>query len=1324
MKPYFKWLVTLVFFSAALALINFYHVPKIKKWILYKIETISKEKTPVELKAERVVFKFWPPRIELRQVSVKPKGELSTLLLPTQINKVSASISPIGLLKGQLRIGRLLIQDAEIRAFIKSPQKTESKTNINWKTLFQIPIDQIALSRIRLGVDSSKDNFKASIQKLAMRIQNRDPSLKVRILAENTTLKKDNNQLSLNVISEFSVDEKGIYFTGLRLRRESSFLFASGEIAANMRTLEFKKSNINIKSQFNLSEVTLLLRDILGQEKIPALQGSALVTSRIETNFKSIPDAQLSVEASNLSVNQFQIGNLILSSEILNQKLSIQKLKVANAGALIELTNTQLDTEKPYQFKTELVAENVHIQKFLNSIGIKNVPVESRFNVKLPCQGQIEPAPIIQCDGELKNAWIKVNSKKNPIVEFENASAVGTLKATNKELSYKAQVVIGKSRAQTNGTVNYENGFQIQYESDIARFEDFKQLVNLHLKGQTKIKGQTKGTSKAATFEMELDGNEIWFEDYFLGELKTTLSYKTGLLLFSNAQGKINQTQYQGQVRLDLEKDIIDINGKAPFAALEDLQLASEKRVPLPVRLSGTGSATFKIKGPLELSQLSSQINSSFFRGDISGESFDQLHFSFESNQGHLTTNKIQIVKGSSLASLNGELLPSGKMKGLLTAKNFFIDQSEFLKSFNLNISGNLNLEADFGGYFLNPEINARGIINNSIVANRVVNNSTFNFLLTKERIKGKASLFGQSLDAEYNWPYKNQEPYELLFRANSWNFAQYFNIASDSPRPITHNTLLDAELRLEGPQVNLEKTSGHLKISRLFVSNGSAQLQSDKLVQFEFKNGSISNNEFVASHGSNEFKFSTQNSSFKNLNLKIDGRLDLLLVSIVTPFLDDMRGTISTNLALSGPIYSPNLMGSLIIKDGFVRLRNFPHPFEQIRADLLFSQKKLLINSARGRLAGGLFSGSGQVEFIERENIPIDVRGAFQDCVFNVPEGLSTRGSGEFYVHGSKQPYTLGGIYSVYSGSLDKKINAAETTVHEIKASPYLPKFLAEKQVSPIHLDLEAVLQNPVAVNLLMPQVNVKTSVDGRIIIRGPPDATLLNGRLNLGRPSTITVRDNSFNVISGLVEYKNYPPDNPEINVSAEARVGLILKDNLERDYDINARFIGPAQKLNIQMNSQPPLSEQQLISLVTLGYVNETDTINDARSTSQQASSTGYQIGSQFLDEQLGINRRLEKSLGVNFKYSSSFDATNEAKHTFTLKKQWSPRFGTAASRSIGKSETNNVKAEYKLNRNMSVIGSWEGKEQTGAAQSETDQGETNIFGLDIEFKREFK
>ncbi|MEK6554520.1 MAG: translocation/assembly module TamB domain-containing protein, partial [Bdellovibrionota bacterium] len=625
-------------------------------------------------------------------------------------------------------------------------------------------------------------------------------------------------------------------------------------------------------------------------------------------------------------------------------------------------------------------------------------------------------------------------------------------------------------------------------------------------------------------------------------------------------------------------------------------------------------SATFKIRGPPELNKLSSNINASFFRGDISGESYDQMHLSFQSLEGFLTTDRVQIIKGPSIASLSGTLSPKGEVKAYATAKNFYIDQSEFLKSLNLNVAGNLNMEAEFGGFFMKPEIKAKGSNVNMLVGDRSANNSNFDFKLNSKDIEGHATLMGENILVNYKWPFSHTDPYYLNVKANRWNFAQFFNITNDTPRAITHHTELTAEVSLEGPRPEANVTSGFVKIDKLIIRNGNSEIASEKPITLDIKNGMLADREFTVSGGSNYFKFTSNKSSLDHLDVKVDGRLDLLLVSILTPFLDDLRGNISINVGINGPITSPNLMGSLVVQDGFVRIKNFPHPFEQIKGDLLFSQKKLLINSVRGRLAGGIVSGGGQVEFISSDNIPIDIRGAFQDCVFNVPEGMSTRGSGEYYIHGNYVPYTLGGIYSIYSGSFEKKINASEEATREVRPSPYLPKFLVEKQTSPINLDLGTILQNPVSITLQMPQVVIKTAVDGRLVIKGPPASTLLTGRLSLSVPSTITVRDNVFNVTNGTVEYKSFPPENPELNVSAESRISLVLKDNIEREYDVYARFTGPAQKLNIQMSSQPQLSEQELISLVTLGFVNEADNATDVNNPSAQASSTGYQIGSQ--------------------------------------------------------------------------------------------------------------
>ena len=70
--------------------------------------------------------------------------------------------------------------------------------------------------------------------------------------------------------------------------------------------------------------------------------------------------------------------------------------------------------------------------------------------------------------------------------------------------------------------------------------------------------------------------------------------------------------------------------------------------------------------------------------------------------------------------------------------------------------------------------------------------------------------------------------------------------------------------------------------------------------------------------------------------------------------------------------------------------------------------------------------------------------------------------------------------------------------------------------------------------------------------------------------------------------------------------------------------------------------------------------------------------------------------------------------------TLSKQWTPKFGASASSTLKANPSNEVKLEYKMNKNISVIGSWDGKEPTPGVEQPTQ----NVFGLDLEYKVQFK
>lgn len=1333
----FRMVKVSLIFAGCFFMIGFavtYHVPRLKRLALYKIEKLSEENLPAKLTAHNLKLTLFPLGVDVSDIEVAPKTDLAKTLKPLIVKRIRASISGWGLLRGQLRVGRVIVEGAELNLTIEPPSENSKQVKLDWNGILQLPVDQISISNVKVNVKIPSEHIQAAIGRAFVRIEIRSKAFRVRILADEVVVKKDAQEIDFDFSTQFLADEEGLYFTGIRLRRQSSYLVATGTLLGDMSRLKFQNARSKIRSQFNMKEITAFAREILNSPKIPALGGTTYVDGEILYNFKDFPDAKLKFESKDFAFEKMQLGHVILKAGIKDRSVYVDQLRLENSGAILNLEKTKVSVEKPYKFEGTVVGLNVNVKKLLEHFNLPNVPVQTQFSARLPCEGHLEPTFEVNCKGKIEDAWVKIDpNPKRPIFELENASASGEFKITNQNVTYNAQIAAGKSTASSTGLIDYQKGFKIQYESPLARFVDIKQLLGFDFAGEVALKGTTEGTSKAGVFSMDLNGKGIWFEKFGVGDVKTALNYRAGILTFHDFNGRYGQSHYLAQIKVNLPKDRLEVEGRTPFLALEDVQAMLAKRVPFPVTLEGNGSATFRVQGPFKLNEMSANFNSSFFRGSVSGDTFDQFHFSFDAINGNLKTDKIQFIKGNSTATLRGTLAPTGELNANVTTRNFQIDQSENFNRLKFNIAGTLNAESTLRGPLLDPQINTRGALTNVLIGERAGPNSNFVLNWNRHVTEGEANIIGNAIQTKFKWPSDEKIPFSFDVETTDWNFAQFFGVVSDPSRTITHTTSLTSSLHLEGPQKELKSTSGQFRIEKLLIRNGPSFLENTDPLLIRVRNGVLSTDNFALAGDTNYLKIASKEAPVGELNLNLDGKLDLLIAQILTPFLDDLRGNLSFNVNVSGQPTAPKLTGSAFVQNGFVRLKSFPHPFEQLNADFFFSQNRLLINSLKGRLAGGLLSGSGQIQFNSTRDIPIEVRGSIQDCVFTIPEGMITRGSGDFYIQGNNFPYTLGGNFLVANGSLEKKINAAQTGAVQIRPSPYLPKFLAEKRFSPIKLDISATLQNPVKVILEMPQIKILASVDGKLNIKGPPEEITLTGRMSIGHQSKITIRNNIFEVTSGTVEYRESPAQNPVINVNAESRV-TVMKESEEREYDIFARFSGPAQSPDIQMTSQPPIAERELLSLVTLGYMNESDTATSEIKSANgqktddsggQASSTGYQIGSQFINEQLGINRKLEKSFGVEFDYASSYDSTDQAnRHTFMLKKQWSPRFGTSASRSVGKSDTNNVKANYKLTRNTSVIGHWEGKEQSGANQSATTEEQSNLFGVDLEFRREFK
>ncbi|MGZ3797247.1 MAG: translocation/assembly module TamB domain-containing protein, partial [Pseudobdellovibrionaceae bacterium] len=119
-------------------------------------------------------------------------------------------------------------------------------------------------------------------------------------------------------------------------------------------------------------------------------------------------------------------------------------------------------------------------------------------------------------------------------------------------------------------------------------------------------------------------------------------------------------------------------------------------------------------------------------------------------------------------------------------------------------------------------------------------------------------------------------------------------------------------------------------------------------------------------------------------------------------------------------------------------------------------------------------------------------------------------------------------------------------------------------------------------------------------------------------------------------------------------------------------------------------------------------------------------GYELGFAIMSQP--INKQLQDRLGLNVQFTSSFDTTrNISVPKVTVSRKLTTKMGVSASRTLG-SDANDVevKLRYLMNQNVSAIGSYENSQtlQGGQGLTNSVRQKENVFGLDLEFRKEFK
>lgn len=1316
MKKFLWVLIPTALFAFTLGFLWNFGEKQLAQFLIQSSKENAREKVHWNLDIGHMKIHLAPPGIEIFDIKASPMAK-TTWIEPIKIAGIGANLDFLSLLAGQIKLSIIHVKGIEVTL---SPFDIPS----NNKPLDRLPIKEIFES---LDVFPIKMVFIENT-KVNLKLEKTEPSLQIagdillqtipqninyRIKLHGQTTASEAAALnSIQLTSKGTLGVKNFDINQFELSTAHSKLGLQAEF------INFQKVLVNpiVSGVFDYSLLTDELSFWLKSFKIlteTKLDGSMKSQGHFQITDWKNPSFDFTTEVDGAKINDMNVGDFKAKIKLSDENLQVKDIEYKHPAGEANIDELEWNLKNDH-IHSKINLKSLNLQELFQELKLNGIPVELGIAANLDCQGKVLTMFNLNCSGRVDGKKLDVRShygsKEAPIIALEAFAGEGSFTVDSKEVTYKSSVLLPSSQGQSQGVVNYSTGFIIDFDTDNIDFKDLSPLAGLKFEGKGKLKGRTQGNSQAATLEIALSAQDFWFEDFGLGSVDGKVSYQKGHLLIDAPKATLINSPYLASLDVDLNSSTLKGTVESPDIYASDAIKALSRRVPVPFSLSGHGRTRAQFEGPFELGKLSYKFEGLIQKGDLHGETFDEIKWDWVAKEGHVTIDNNTIQKGKALITVRGKAAPTGHLALEVDGNNFKLENSTFLSRYVKTLGGDIDFHSTITNHILKPDVYLEGKITRTTLGESELPDSKVIFETDSFGRSLTLDLIGHQIRMDLDLPYKVDDPARLFVEVQKFDFTDFLGLIMGSPLRNDYTSLLSLRMDIQSENNNIFASSGFLRVDDLFIARGEHSLRNSKPMFIQFENGLATLKDFSIKGQQSEVTATGEKFSPDHLKLNLGGSIDLRLLQLFTPFLDDISGPIRGQISLGGNLSSPEVYGNVDLNEVAIKLKDFSPVFDHINSHLEFSQKRIIIESIRGSLAGGTLVGDGDITINGIRDVKVDVKAQLRNLQMEVPDHVQSSGSADIVFSGSWFPYTLSGSYRINQAYIDKDFSS-ESTDNNLRQSIYLPKNIAASAFDVVVLDLQVLLDKKVEIK--NPQM--AGFLTGQLQVKGPPNSPILLGTIKTQPQAQLFFRDKIFDIQSGLIRFTDPTEVNPELYFTARSVVDK---------YEINMLLQGKAKSPQLVLTSQPTLPEQDIISLLALGLT--TQKLDSQIQSSQQAAQTGYQLGSAIISAN-PLNKEIKQSLGVDVKFSSGFDDTkNVALPRVTVSKDLIPRkLNASATSSFSEKQQYDVRFQYRLNDRLSTVVTYEKAEgQAGSSVTGTSQPETSIFGLDLEYKVEFK
>jgi translocation and assembly module TamB len=423
----------------------------------------------------------------------------------------------------------------------------------------------------------------------------------------------------------------------------------------------------------------------------------------------------------------------------------------------------------------------------------------------------------------------------------------------------------------------------------------------------------------------------------------------------------------------------------------------------------------------------------------------------------------------------------------------------------------------------------------------------------------------------------------------------------------------IDAVVTVTGPLKRPKQMNGDARVSELALTLANVPLRSQGPLHASLQNGILRLDPVRIVGPETDLNAQGTVAIFdqpRTLHVNANGSVNMALAQTLDSDIIS-SGHVDFRVAAEGTTANPDLTGDVKFTNVNVALQDYINGLSRMNGDLVFNQNRLEFRNVTAYSGGGEIRLGGFVTY--HSGLYADLTATARGVRIRYPQGVTSTADADLRFQGTKASMLLSGKATLTAFSISPDVDFASLTTTTPGGVSLPPN--PDSPSNRVRLDVR--ITSAPSLDFQNSFARLAGNVD--LVVRGTLAQPTVLGRVTVTEGSA-TFNGEKFQLQHGEIYFSNPVRIQPVLDLTATTTV---------EDYTITIGLQGTTNKLNPTFRSEPPLSEQDIFSLLAMGRTQEEQQIYSTEEQQAGVNSTADALLGGALNATL--SNRIQKLFG---------------------------------------------------------------------------------------------